>query len=152
MKLNIFIISALVILPINAAKAVTADERAVEACKKSSNTFVQVADCLPRAHVAYKMIDAFDTIYPAEAAPLKDRCIELNKNDISGAGTCISVAVKKAIELKSSLPENADVGDPIFNAVSNKDGYEKLQNVINAARDDFPEVSIWGGRRYYQYK
>lgn len=152
MKFKMLGIAVLIALPSTAISAEQADIRAVESCKQSSATFVQIADCLPDAHVAFKVIDAFAEIYTSEASILKDRCIELNKKDIGAAASCINNAVKKAVELKSSLPSGTDIGDPLFDAVSSKEKFDKLQEATKIARAAFPDKSLWGGGSYYPYK
>ncbi|MGO4834568.1 hypothetical protein AB4144_20135, partial [Rhizobiaceae sp. 2RAB30] len=87
------------------------DSRALEACKAETTNFVEVAKCLPDAHVAYRMFDAFEKLYPPAATPLRDRCIELNENKMSGAATCVSEAVSSAVKLKASMPEGASLDD-----------------------------------------
>lgn len=135
-----------------AASAGKADPRAVEACKAGGATFVQVSDCLPEAHVAVKMLDAFDSIYPAEAKPLKDKCLELNQDNISGAGTCVRQAVEAAVKLKATLPEGSSIDDPIFNAVSATDKQDALSKAMADAKNTFPDRMIWGGGMYHPYK
>lgn len=152
MKFKLLGIAVVIALPSAAISAEQADKRAVESCKQTSATFVQIADCLPDAHVAFKTIDAFEEIYGSEASALKDRCIELNKKDISGAASCISNAAKKAVDLKSSLPDGTDIGDSLFDAVSSKEKFDKLQEATKAARSAFPDKSLWGGGSYYPYK
>jgi hypothetical protein len=129
-----------------------ADPRAVDACKARSPTFVQVADCLPAAHVAIKTLDAFDSIYPATAQPLKAKCVERNPGNISGAWICVTEAVDKAVSLKQSLPAGASLDDPIFAAVANEDLAKKLQEAEKKAKSDFPKQTIWGGSMYFPYK
>lgn len=128
-----------------------ADPRALEACKAKSGNFVEIADCLPDAHVAVKMLDAFAKLYPPAAAPLKDRCIELNKSDMAGAATCVSEAVRSAIKLKASIPEGSSLDDPVFNAVSDEKLEALLLDAGAKARQVFPEHR-WGITTYMPYR
>lgn len=129
-----------------------ADPRALEACKAQSGNFVDIADCLPDAHVAVKTLDAFEKLYPPAAAALKDRCIELNKPNISGAATCVSEAIRSAIGLKASMPEGASLDDPIFDAVSDEKLQTSLLDAIAEAQGAFPEQRMWGGNMYMRYR
>lgn len=134
------------------AQSSKADQRAVDACKAQSPSFVQVADCLPAAHVAFKTLDAFDTIFPAEGHPLKSKCIELNAKNIVGAAICVTNAIDKAVDLKQSLPDGTTLEDPVFEAVSNADLAKKLKDAEKKAQSGFPKQQVWGGGIYYPYK
>lgn len=134
------------------AQKTQADPRALEACKAQSGNFVDIADCLPDAHVAVKMLDAFEKLYPPAAAPLKDRCVELNTGNISGAATCVSEAIRSAIGLKASMPEGSSLDDPIFNAVSDEKLETSLLDAEAKAKEDFPDKRIWGGTTYKRYR
>lgn len=127
------------------------DPRAVEDCKKHSETFVQISDCVSDADVAFKTLDAFEAIYPAEAAQLKARCIELNTSGITGAATCVVEAISSAVSLAEALPPGTSLDDPIFNAVSDAKHEEKLKKVIETAREAFGR-RLWGGNAYQPYR
>lgn len=129
-----------------------ADPRALEQCKATSPTFVQIAECLPDADVSFKTLDAFASIYPPAAAPLKDKCLELNKDDATGAATCVTAAIKSAIDLRQSLPSGSNIEDPVFNAVSDQSRSQKLDSVIKEARKVYPDKSLWGGNLYQPYR
>lgn len=129
-----------------------ADPRALEACKKQSEAFTKIAQCLPEADVSFQTLDAFSKLYPPDAQPLKDRCIELNKDSIAGAAACLTSAINDAIKLNASLPENSDLDDPIFQAVRDPSLRDQLQAVIQDARNAYPHTPIWGVTVYYPYK
>jgi hypothetical protein len=128
-----------------------ADPRAVESCKASSSTFVQLESCLPDAHVAFRTLDAFSEIYPPDAATLKTRCIELN-DDVVGALACVTTAIEAAIRLKQSLPDGSALDDAVFHAVAEPALLVRLEQVEKEAKAAFPEKRMWGGGMYRQYK
>ncbi len=127
------------------------DPRAVEACQTEGGTFVQISECLPDAHVAVVMLDAFGEIYDDSAAPLAATCRELNKT-IAGAAICVVNAIKSAIELAAVLPEGSELNDPIFEAVRSTEHFEQLESVMADARKVFPDKMYWGGGTYFPYR
>lgn len=149
---RIFIASLLLTTASAHAQNAATDPRALQACKAKSATFVQVADCLPEAHVGFKTLDAFETIYPPSALPLKAKCLELNPDDVGGASTCVTAAIQSAIKLSAAMPKGSTLDDPIFDAVADKALDAKLDKKIDAARADFPDQPIWGGNMYHPYK
>lgn len=133
-----------------------ADPRAVDECMKDGAAFTTIAQCLPSAHAAFAMFDAFDEIYSAEAQPLKERCIELNDgvgiNDgIIGAPICIEKAIEDALSLVSSLPEGLTLPDPIFNAVSDRSQFDELIRRTDEAKAVFPNPPM-NAVMYMPYK
>jgi hypothetical protein len=148
----VYLCAFALITPAAMAETMKADPRAFDACKAQSGTFVQIADCLPEAHVAYKTLDAFDALFPPEAQSLKKKCIELNPKDIVGSASCVTNAIDKAVDLKKSLPDGVSLGDPVFDAVANEDLATKLDNAEKKARATFPKVGFWGGGMYHPYK
>lgn len=129
-----------------------ADARAVEVCKAGGKAFTEVAACLPDTDVAYRTLDAFSAIYPREAQPLKDRCIELNSENIAGAATCVNQAIKAALDLKVALPKGQTLDDSIFVSISDPELKTKLDAEIKKAQKLYPEKRIWGGNTYRPYK
>ncbi|QSZ57211.1 hypothetical protein [Rhizobium sp. ZX09] len=129
-----------------------ADARAIESCKAGGKAFTEVAACLPDADVAYKTLDAFSAIYPQEAQPLKDKCIELNAENIVGAATCVNQALKTSLDLKASLPKGQTLDDNLFAAVSDPELKSKLDAEIKKAQKLYPEKRLWGGNTYRAYK
>lgn len=127
------------------------DPRAVEACQQEGGTFVQINECLPNAHVAIVALDAFDEIYPAEAAPIKTKCHELNDR-VAGAFTCVRSAIQSAIDLAKLLPAGTTLDDPIFASVSSPDDLAALTSHIDEAKKVFPDKMYWGGEVYYPYR
>lgn len=153
MKSKLLTAAALALASLSSSSAFAeADQRAVEACKAGGKAFTEIATCLPDADVAIKTLDAFSEIYPAEAAPLKTRCEELNPKDISAASTCVTSAIKSAMELKAALPSGTSIGDPIFDAVSDQERSDRLKEVVQKARSAYPDKMIWGGGLYHPYK
>lgn len=148
------ILASLALAPMStaAAQGEKADPRAVEYCKAKSKTFVAVAACLPDAHVSIVTLDAFEKIYPAEAHPIKTKCLDLNKGDVVGGATCVTAAVEAAIGLKKTLPDGADLGDAVYTAVAKEDLGERLNQAEKSARSVFPDKMFWGGGRYIPYK
>ena len=146
----IAVISLGVALPAT-AQDTSVDPRAVEACQASGGTFVQINDCLPDAHVAVVGMDAFDDLYPPEAAAIKIRCSELNEN-VAAAFLCLTSAIDAAVELSAKLPAGSSLGDPIFDSVKSTDLKDALRDRTMKARELFPEKRIWGGGIYYPYK
>lgn len=149
-------IAALSVLAGSAAAqdaATTADPRAFEYCRAEHEAFTKVADCLPEAHVAILAMDAFRSIYPAEATSLADRCEELNDHNPVGAFDCVEYAIKDAISLAAQLPAGADMGDPVFDAiVANPDLLQQVLDVSKEARSIAPDGMIWGGNVYIPYR
>jgi hypothetical protein len=143
-----FILAGIFSEPSHAAQA---DPRAVEVCKKESPTFVQVAKCLPQADVSIRTLDAFDQLYPEAAKPLKQKCLELNKDSIAAAATCVDEAVESAVKLKSSLPEGTSLDDKVFEAVSDAKLAEKFEAEQEKARDRYPG-EMFGGLMYRAYR
>lgn len=131
--------------------AAQADPRAVEVCKKESTTFVEIAKCLPQADVSIRTLDAFDQLYPEAARPLKQKCLELNKDSIAAAATCVDEAVKSAIELKASLPSGTSLDDKIFEAVSDAKLADKFEAAQEKARARYPG-QMFGGLIYHKYQ
>lgn len=127
------------------------DPRALEECSGGGATFVTIADCLPEAHVAFAIMDAFDEIYPSDAAPLKTKCAEINDNTRS-ASICVMNAIDAAIKLKGQLPEGATLADPVFNAANDPELLEDLTEARNRARGAFPDQRSWGGGMYMPYQ
>lgn len=127
------------------------DPRAVEACQSEGGTFVQISECLPDAHVAVVMLDAFDEVYGGAAAPLPARCRELNKT-MSGTAICVVNAIQSALELASVLPEGSELNDPIFEAVRSTAHFEQLESVMADARKVFPDKVYWGGGTYFPFR
>lgn len=135
-------------IPSAADESTKADPRAVEACQRESETFVQVAECLPEAHVSVVALDAFSEIYPPEADNLKSRCVELN-DTITGARACVTEAIKAAIGLKEV---GASLDDPLFIAVSSPDDWSALQSAIESAKSAFPDRGFWGMTSYMPFR
>ncbi|TPL06689.1 hypothetical protein [Mesorhizobium sp. B2-4-11] len=129
-----------------------ADPRALESCKKTSADFTAIAKCLPNADVAVAIFDEFDRTYDPAATPLKNKCIQLNGDDISGAATCTLSAISDAISLKASLPKGATIDDPIFSAVADERKQGRLLAAEKSARAKYPDVSLWGGNFYKPYR
>ncbi len=129
-----------------------ADARAVDYCKSTSGTFVAIAKCLPDAHVALKTMDAFETIYPASAQPLRLKCIERNEGNVVGAATCLTEAINAAIGLKASLPKGSNLDDAIFESVSDTTLKTRLDDAEEQAKAVFPNVRVWGGTMYKAYQ
>lgn len=127
------------------------DPRAVQACQQEGGTFVQINECLPEAHVAVVALDAFDAIYPAEAAPVKAKCLELNDR-MAAAGTCIRNAIQSAIDLAKVLPTGTELDDPIFAAIASPDDQSALNERIDDAKRLFPDKMFWGGGMYHPYR
>lgn len=136
----------------SSAAAQSADIRALEACQARSAAFTEIAECLPEADVAVRALDTFDEIYPAEAMPLKEVCLDRNGENIAGALACVRRAVEQAIELQRSLPEGANLNDPVFEAVSDQSLGNRLFEAISQARSRYPERRIWGASTYYPYR
>lgn len=132
--------------------AAETDPRAVEECKVTSATFVQISECVPIAHVAFRTMDAFQAIYPQEAQPLADRCRELNSDRIVGTEACVRTAIDAAVQLQASMPAGSAIEDPIFNAVRSDELRRKLSAEIQKARSDFPDIRLWGGGSYQPYR
>lgn len=151
MKAQVFCSAMLIVSAAHGSEG-HADPRAIEACRASSATFVQVNECLPDAHVAFVVLDRFDDIYPPEAWPLKGKCIELNDANIAGALVCVTQALKAAAELKAAMPEGSSLDDPIFNAAMEDAHRKSLLTEIDTARKMFPERHVWGGTRYIPYR
>jgi hypothetical protein len=129
-----------------------ADPRALEYCKATSGTFVSVAECLPNAHVSIKTMDTFERLYPPAAQPLRTKCAERNEGNIIAAATCVTEAVRAAIDLKDALPTGSHLDDPVFEAVSDPELREQLNEAESAAQATFPKVRVWGGSMYREYK
>ncbi|CDX62353.1 exported hypothetical protein [Mesorhizobium plurifarium] len=146
------ILSALAVTIATSAVAGQADPRALKACQKTSKAFTKIAECLPDADVAVRTLDAFSTIYPAEAAPLKDRCTELNADNLSGAAACVTNAIESGLSLRKSLPAGSDLSDPIFAAVADDGRWSKLESAIKDARAAYPDKMIWGMTLYQPYR
>lgn len=144
--------AVLAALTATSAIAGQADPRALEACQKTSKAFTEIAQCLPDADVAIKTLDAFSTIYPAEAAPLKDKCSELNGDNLVGAAACVTNAIKDGLSLQKSLPAGTNLGDPVFAAVADDGRWSKLESAIKNARATYPDQIIWGGTMYKPYR
>lgn len=134
------------------AVAQRADPRALEFCQATSSAFTQIADCLPEADVAVRALDAFPTIFPPEAEPLRERCEELNGNNIAGALVCVRRAAEQAVELRQSLPEDAELNDPVFDAVADAELVERFHVEISEARSRYPERRMWGATHYHSYR
>lgn len=147
-------VTTILLLALSAAPATAeqpaADPRALTECQQAGGTFVQINDCLPNAHVAFKTLDAFEAIYPSEAAPLMARCLELNERTTS-ASTCITTAIQSAIQLGNALPDGASLDDPVFNSISDEALLSELTAAIAEARQMFPERRVWGGGTYRPY-
>ncbi len=153
MKFQLFAIVFVALSSVPAMSAQEADPRAIKTCKTPDTAFTKIADCIAGAHVAFKTLDAFDNIYPAEAQPLKHKCIELNKDNISGAESCILEAIKTAVKLKAALPAEENLGDPIFDAVCDEDKYTNLRETASKARQESPyKGGMKIGSTYYPYK
>lgn len=150
-RMRVFILMIALGLP-SYTLAAEADLRALESCKKTSKVFTEIAKCLPDADVAVAVLDEFDRVFDTAAIPLKTKCIELNEDDVSGASTCVLNAIKDAVSLKLAMPKGSDIGDPIFDAVSNEALLQKLRDTENAARKKYPEVRLWGGGMYMPYR
>ncbi|MEH3108889.1 MAG: hypothetical protein PGN22_02160 [Agrobacterium cavarae] len=129
-----------------------ADSRAVDACKAGGKAFTEIAACLPEADVAFRTLDAFSAIYPKEAEPLKNKCLELNTGNIVGASTCVKEAIKASLALKDSLPAGQSIDDPIFLSVAVLDLSNKLEIEVKKARGRYPDKMLWGGSMYHAYK
>ncbi|RUX08202.1 MAG: hypothetical protein EOS71_00570 [Mesorhizobium sp.] len=145
------IVVGLVLAATHGAVAAEADPRALAYCKKTSKAFTEIAQCLPDADVAVRVLDDFDRIFSGDAVSLKAKCIELNGDDINGASVCVINAVKDAVTLKSSLPKGASLDDPIFNAVADEKAYKQLIEAQDKAQKRYPEKRIWGGSLYQPY-
>jgi hypothetical protein len=129
-----------------------ADPRALDACRATSETFVQIEECLPEAHVGFKVIDKFKEIYPAEALPLAAKCGELNDRPAAVAA-CITNAIEAALSLSASLPAGSSLNDPVFDSVNSPELLDQLQAAIEEARSEFPNRRAWGGAGlYYTYR
>lgn len=152
MRTTLYWLVATIVAASQPAQAANVDPRALEACKAQSTGFVEIANCLPDADVAIKVLDAFDKIYTPQAAPLKAKCIELNKDDIAAAETCVRTAIQSAVELKASLPEGSSLDDPVFQAVANETLAAELEAARQDARNNFPDKMMWGGAIYHPYK
>lgn len=139
-------------LPSAPAMAVEADQRAVDACKRQSDNFVQISRCLPEAHVAVRVLGAFDEIYDEAARPVKSKCLERNADSIAGAYACVIEAVKAANRLRSALPEGEALDDAVFSAVADQQRFDRLMAVRDAARLDFPDQRVWGAVTYSPYE
>lgn len=133
------------------SEAAKADPRAVDACQRSEAAFTAVADCIPDMDVAFAGLDAFDSAASDGAKPLKEACLELNK-DPRGAWVCIINATKKAVELKEMLPSGSEVSDPVFRAVSERSFSDLLVNAESEAQARYPNKGLWGGTPYFPYK
>ncbi|RWF43149.1 MAG: hypothetical protein EOS46_25770, partial [Mesorhizobium sp.] len=103
------ILSVIAVTIATSAVAGQADPRALEACQKTSKVFTKIAQCLPDADVAIKTLDAFSAIYPAEASPLRDKCLELNGDNLAGAAACVTNAIKDGLGLRKALPAGIDL-------------------------------------------
>lgn len=134
------------------ALAQTADQRAIEACKRTSQAFTEIASCLPQADVAVMTLDAFAQIFPEAAKPLSEKCVQLNGDNMVGAATCVTEAVEAAIGLKEKLPAGVDLNDPVFAAVADAGLMRQLKVKIDDARAKYPEVRLWGGNLYKAYR
>ena len=88
---------------------------------------------------------AFLATYPAKASPLKDRCMQLNGDDIVDSATCASSAIKSDLSLRKPLSVGNDLCDPIFAAAADDSRCSKLGIAIKSARAFYPEKMIWGG-------
>jgi len=97
-------------------------------------------------------MDAFDRIYPEEAAPLRSKCLELNSHDFTPGATCVYEAVRDAVDLKRSLPKGASIDDPVFSAVSDPVKKSQLDKAREEAMKAFPEKRYWGGTTYQRYR
>ncbi|PTX45641.1 hypothetical protein IQ03_04549 [Gemmobacter caeni] len=128
-----------------------ADPRAVAACQKEATGFMEVAACLPHAHVAVLTLDAFSRIYPPEAFELKETCLRINKT-LAGGATCVTAAISTAVTLQSHLPDGTDLDDPLFSSISSPQDESKLNAEISDARRDFPDQPLWGLIRYSPFK
>ncbi|MER9854545.1 MULTISPECIES: hypothetical protein [unclassified Mesorhizobium] len=146
------ILSAIAVTIATSAIAGQADPRALEACQKTSKAFTEIAKCLPDADVAVKTLDAFSTVYSADASPLKARCLELNGDNLAGAAACVTEAIKGGLSLRKSLPAGSDLGDPIFAAVADDGRWSKLESAIKSARTAYPDQTIWGMTLYQPYR
>lgn len=129
-----------------------ADPRAVSSCQADGATFVQIAECIPDAHVAVKTLDAFDTLYSEQAAPLKTRCLELNEEKPAPSAVCVTSAISASLDLAKTLPEGTDLGDPVFDAVNDPVTFSSLQAEAAEARKLFPDKTFWGGTLYQKYQ
>ena len=153
MKFQLFVIALVALTGVPAMSAQEADPRAIQLCKTPDTAFTKIADCIAGAHVAFKTLDAFDATYSTEAQPLKLKCIELNKDSISGAESCVLDAIKTAVQLKAALPADENLGDPIFDAVSDQDKYTKVREVASKARQESPyKGGMKSGSTYFPYK
>lgn len=127
-----------------------ADPRAIAFCDTIVAT-VPVAECLPDAHVAVKVFDAFDELYPAAAQPVRVQCGERNENPNSSA-LCVIVAIETAIAQAEGLPAGAHLDDPALAAISDPALFAQLQVIQKDARTLFPDRQFWGGGMYLPYE
>ncbi len=127
-----------------------ADPRAVEFCDGIAAA-VPVAECLPDAHVAVKVFDAFDQLYPAAAQPVRVQCDERNENPNSSA-LCVIVAIETAISEAEGLPAGSHLDDPALAAISDPALFAQLEAIQKDARTLFPDRQFWGGGMYMPYE
>lgn len=123
----------------------------VEACKAISDNFAAVSECLPSMEIALSALSAFSEIYPAPAGALKEKCIDINTDQI-GAEVCVRKAIESALSLAEALPAGASVDDPIFEAIKNRDDFEKLEQVRISVRNRLPDFSGSGVTTYKPYR
>jgi hypothetical protein len=127
-----------------------ADPRAIEFCDSIADS-VPVSECLPDAHVAVRLLDGFDALYPPEAQPLRAWCNERNENPNS-AGLCVLTAIESAVEQWRNLEEGLNLDDPVLAAVSDPALLDELQAIQLEARAAFPDRTLWGGGMYVPYE
>lgn len=150
--MRIFLFAVMLVFGVASATAQEkADPRAVVACQEEGGSFVSISECLPSAHVAFAVLDAFDRLYAGDAKLLRQGCEERNKK-ISGVSICVQSAIEAAIELSSRLPEGSSLNDPVFDAVRSPALYAQLVEAADLAKEAFPDQMIWGGGTYFPYQ
>ena len=117
-----------------------ASPEALDACKLIDPSFNKIAACLPKMDVAIETLTAFSSIYPSEAAPIRAKCEELNKDKI-GAATCVEKAVETAVQLKQQIPDGSDLPDPLFLSISDAAKMAELNTVTSGARAKYPQFT-----------
>lgn len=119
------------------------DPRAVEECAAQFESFTEVERCLGRMHVAHKVLDAVAAAYGEAGETLISRCAEVNPESTLAAKGCAVAAIDAALRLASRLPAGTEIKDPLFAPLSDANKRAQVEQAEMAAREAFPERTVW---------
>jgi hypothetical protein len=134
------------LLGCSSVRAEPVDARAVTECTGRGGSFVAIEQCLPGAAIGLAVLDAFDREFGQPGAPLKLKCLEINKQQTGHASVCVREALKSALQLRAALPAGTTVPHPLFAVLADA---TKIEAVNAAGPNAQTRVPNWLGVQTY---